>query len=112
MLLHLPHSLEGLLKRHAALSQAKEKANRVEEQLQELTTKLAAMETEKHSLAARNKVLETALATAKGMPGRVSVHPCTALCLGASCGCDINQMRRHDRQCLELAQSVCGGLLS
>ena len=52
--------------------QAKEKANRVEEQLQELTSKLAAMETEKHSLAARNKVLETALATAKGMPSRVS----------------------------------------
>ena len=51
--------------------QAKEKANRVEEQLQELTSKLAAMETEKHSLAARNKVLETALATAKGMPSRV-----------------------------------------
>ena len=43
----------------------------MEEQLQELTSKLAAMETEKHSLAARNKVLETALATAKGMPSRV-----------------------------------------
>lgn len=53
------------------LWQAKEKANRVEEQLQELTSKLASMETEKHSLAARNKVLETALATAKGTPGRV-----------------------------------------
>ena len=51
--------------------QAKEKANRVEEQLQELTARLAAMETEKQSLAARNRVLETALATAKGMPGRV-----------------------------------------
>ena len=48
--------------------QAKEKANRVEEQLQELTAKLAAMETEKHSLATRNKVLETALATAKASP--------------------------------------------
>ena len=43
----------------------------MEEQLQELTARLAAMETEKQSLAARNRVLETALATAKGMPGRV-----------------------------------------
>ena len=43
----------------------------MEEQLQELTAKLAAMETEKHSLATRNKVLETALATAKASPGQV-----------------------------------------
>ena len=43
----------------------------MEEQLQELTAKLAAMETEKHSLATRNKVLETALATAKATPGQV-----------------------------------------
>ena len=46
----------------------------MEEQLQELTAKLAAMETEKHSLATRNKVLETALATAKATPGQVRCH--------------------------------------
>ena len=63
--------------------QAKEKANRVEEQLQELTSKLAAMETEKHSLAARNKVLETALATAKGTPGRVCLSAATSAGLSA-----------------------------
>ena len=74
-MLLLTRSGLNMLKWQAAVLQAKEKANRVEEQLQELTTKLAAMETEKHSLAARNKVLETALATAKGMPGRVGFHP-------------------------------------
>lgn len=66
------HLIASRLTVGCAADQAKEKANRVEEQLQELTSKLAAMETEKHSLAAHNKILETALATAKGMPGRVS----------------------------------------
>ncbi len=47
----------------------------MEEQLQDLTSKLASMETEKQSLAARNKILETALATAKGTPGRVLHSP-------------------------------------
>lgn len=65
--------------------QAKEKANRVEEQLHELSAKLAAMETEKHSLAARNKVLETALATAKSMPGRVP--PRTRCMTTSRCTC-------------------------
>ena len=46
----------------------------MEEQLQELTAKLAAMETEKHSLATRNKVLETALATARATPGQVRCY--------------------------------------
>ena len=57
----------------------------MEEQLHELSAKLAAMETEKHSLAARNKVLETALATAKGMPGRVP--PWTRCMARSRCTC-------------------------
>ena len=62
----------------------------MEEQLQELSTKLAAMETEKHSLAARNKVLETALATAKGMPGKVSLYLSQLSIVGAVSGaCDV-----------------------
>ena len=75
--------------------QAKEKANRVEEQLQELTAKLAAMETEKHSLATRNKVLETALATAKASPGQVCCLLLASLC-PEECECT----RRHLVSCV------------
>ena len=57
----------------------------MEEQLQELTAKLAAMETEKHSLATRNKVLETALATAKASPGQVCCSLLAFFCQNNAC---------------------------
>lgn len=45
--------------------QAKERAMRIEEQVQELSVKLAQLEGEKAGLAARNRALEAALVSAK-----------------------------------------------
>jgi len=51
--------------------QAKEKASRIEEQVQQLSAKLADTELEKNSLAARNMVLEAALQSARSMVVKV-----------------------------------------
>ncbi|BDA43215.1 hypothetical protein COCOBI_04-2270 [Coccomyxa sp. Obi] len=47
---------------------AKERASKIEEQVQQLTAKLSETELEKQNLAAKNRVLEAALASAGHMP--------------------------------------------
>lgn len=58
-----------------ACVQAKERASKIEEQVQLLTAKLSETELEKQSLAAKNRVLEAALASARILPNQVSQTP-------------------------------------
>lgn len=56
---------------------------KIEEQVQQLTAKLSQTELEKQSLAAKNRVLEAALNSARATTTQVSLH-CSTMTLSVN----------------------------